>query len=261
MSSWIYSVDSHVGRVRSNNEDSYIANGRAGYWIVADGMGGHAAGDIASQIACQACSDALSQGADVVRAIQIAHQAVLAGIRQGLGSGNMGTTIVVARLQGQQLDIGWIGDSRAYLYNGFHLRQLTRDHSFVQQLVDLGTITAAEAQRHPERNVIMQSLGSSAERQLDIGHIVHTLNRNERLLLCSDGLNGEISDNTISTLLRKNITPEAAVSALIDASLAAGGKDNVTCAVIQAADCSQPPIRHWFSTQLQNLQSLFKNEQ
>lgn len=258
MNSWIYSIDSHTGRVRSANEDSYVANPQAGYWLIADGMGGHAAGDVASQLACQACSDALAQGTSIERAIEIAHRAVRQAIEQGLGAPNMGTTIVVATIRGNQLEIGWIGDSRAYVYNGFQLRQLSRDHSYVQSLVDMGTITPAEALRHPERNVIMQSLGASDEKALEIGRASYTLKRNDRVLLCSDGLSSELSHSQLSTLLRKHIDPNTAVAQLIDAALTAGGKDNITCAVIQRAECSQPPASSWFRAQLARLQEILK---
>jgi protein phosphatase len=228
-----YSVGSHAGLVRELNEDSYLALPEYGLWVVADGMGGHEAGEIASQIAIQEISNGIKDGLSLNDAIASAHHAIQNAAQKGYGTENMGTTVVAVRLNELDYEIAWVGDSRAYLWNTA-LRQLTSDHSYVQLLLDSGLIAASEAASHPRRNVISQALGLSGNGHdtFKIDSVTGRLNENDALLLCSDGLNGEVSDKEIALILAQEKSNPVVVDRLIEAALAGGGRDNVTVIMV-----------------------------
>lgn len=245
MSTTEHGIATHTGRVRNLNEDSFFADPELGLWIVADGMGGHESGEVASRIAVDFIHEQVARGVSLREAAARAHDVVTLAAREGLGKPGMGSTLVALQLQGAQYHVVWVGDSRAYLWSGVGLRQLTRDHSFVQRMVDEGQISSAEAANHPYRNVITQALGVADLDQVEVGEVTGTLNRGEMILLCSDGLTGEVSEGEIDTLLQPGDGLQAQAEALVAAALEHGGSDNVTVALVaapgDAAEALQDP--------------------
>lgn len=152
MVAFSFGVGTSVGNVREHNEDSYYIDADLGLWMVADGMGGHAAGEIASVVAKQAIETSIKLGDDVEAAIQKAHLAILQSVKEGVGKQGMGTTVIAAQFDGHDYKVAWVGDSRAYLWDGQHkLSQISKDQSLVQMLVDAGGITPEEARYHPKK--------------------------------------------------------------------------------------------------------------
>ena len=230
-----YAAETHRGNIRKLNEDCYEADPEHGLWLVADGVGGHACGDVASELTRATIKSVYHRSGDLVEAIEAAHQAVLAAIKRREGGANMGSTVVAAAIDGHNYQIAWVGDSRAYLWNG-KLRLLSTDHSYVEALVAKGVITRAEAFKHPKRNIITQSIGVSADSGLKVDTVSGTLAAGERLLLCSDGLNDELEDHLIADTLGQHISPQQQVKHLLEGALTNGGRDNVTIIVIDPTE-------------------------
>ncbi len=228
-----FALGTHTGWVRKLNEDSHLALPKLGLWVIADGMGGHEAGEVASGITVLEIARSIEQGMPLVEAIETAHRKIQTAARNGEGGANMGSTVVAAKLEGLRYEIAWVGDSRAYLWNGA-LHQLTKDHSYVQQLLDAGLITKSEIRGHPYRNVISQALGTGGADQVNIKAdlVSGELGENDTLLLCSDGLSGEVDDDVIADILAETMDAQTRVERLIAAALAAGGKDNITVIVL-----------------------------
>lgn len=227
---------SDVGHRRAHNEDAVRVDERAGLLVVADGMGGHAAGEVASRMAVDAVVAAVTgEERSLAEAVHAAHGAVVQAAVAGHGAPGMGTTCVACRLQAGELDVAWVGDSRAYLLREGTLRLLTRDHSYVQSLVDAGVLDAAEAARHPERHVLARCIGSGALARDEVDARTVEVGPGDRVLLCSDGLTGELDDDGIAAILERDADDRAAVDTLIEAALAAGGHDNVTVVVATVA--------------------------
>lgn len=222
-----------VGRVRDHNEDTYIAVPENGLWAVADGMGGHSAGEIASAIAVEVIAAEVGNGCPLDEAIEKAHQAILQAALEGQGAPGMGCTVVALKLSGYEVEVAWVGDSRAYLWDGA-LRPLSRDHSFVQQLIDSGAISEEEARHHPQRSVITQALGADELKTVRVDSVRDILARGERLLLCSDGLTGEVDDAYIADVMSRTSDSQQAVEQLIAAANNNGGSDNVTVILVDA---------------------------
>ncbi|NDW21188.1 Stp1/IreP family PP2C-type Ser/Thr phosphatase [Alteromonas hispanica] len=223
-----------VGMVRDHNEDSFVCDSEAGIWLVADGMGGHESGEIASEIASDEIPRLIKAGTLPSNAIQAAHEAIKSAPEKGVGVKGMGTTAVLATADRAQLTISWVGDSRAYLYSPTELIQVTKDHSFVQHLLDSGAITQEEAELHPEKNIITQCLGTESLESVTVDEIKLQLYKDEKLLLCSDGLTGEVSDAEIFEILKATDSLETAVSTLISKANENGGSDNITVILIDA---------------------------
>lgn len=221
----------HPGLRRDKNEDHYVADGVLGLWIVADGLGGHSNGEIASAIACDVIRRDVSEGVELVDAIAHAHREVLDEIaRQGLDS-NMGTTVVALMLRDGHYDIAWVGDSRAYLFDG-HLKQLTDDHSAINELLAKGVIDSRRAAQHPQRHALSRSLGVSDRNASEPGAVSGSLKAGQQILLCTDGLTDELSDAEILAELRINAEPDEQADALVKAALAKGGHDNLTLIIV-----------------------------
>ncbi len=240
MAVWKDFALTHTGNVRSNNEDAFACHPELGLWLVADGMGGHEAGEVASAIAIETIVEQVRQGRDVTEAIRTAHDNVLHMSHTERGAKGMGTTVVALHAQGSRYRIAWVGDSRAYLWTktGEHsgnLEQITTDHSYVQMLVAAGTISAQEALSHKDKNVITQCLGSMDSEQIRVDTVEREWQANQWLLLCSDGLSDELSFEQISTLLTTHNHPEAATHALLDETLKQGGRDNTTIVIVTSA--------------------------
>lgn len=231
-----------VGRVRSLNEDSYIA--RRPLFLVADGLGGHARGDAASQAAIQVFDEAFPDGAPanpdaVVAAISAANTAVRAlSLPDDFGPAVSGTTLVGLVEVATEDDTQWfalnVGDSRLYRLAGTGLEQLSVDHSAVQELYEAGLITAAQMDSHPERNIITRALG--AEDDVDPDTWTVQAMGEEVFLVCSDGLTRELTDDEIAAILTRALADPSADPArdLVDAAVAAGGRDNVTVVVVRS---------------------------
>lgn len=223
-----------TGCVREHNEDAYGAHPELGLWVVADGMGGVSGGEVASAVAVDTIVRAVAQGVELTAAIDDAHRAILASAAAGHGSRGMGTTAVVLRLGGRRFELAWVGDSRAYvLEQGQPLRQLTRDHSYVQALLDQGLIDSDQAASHPYRHVITRVLGSPETPGVEADRVAGEVRRGDWLLLCTDGLSGELSDAEIGGLIREADASGQAAQALLAAALERGGHDNVTLILLR----------------------------
>jgi serine/threonine protein phosphatase PrpC len=227
-----FCADTHAGS-RELNEDSYLSLPDYGVWAIADGMGGHGSGDMASQIAVLEIERLIKQGNSLTQAITSAHQAIQKAALSGDGQGDMGTTVVAVKLDGLNYEIAWVGDSRAYLWNGA-LHQLTTDHSYVQLLLNKGMITPAEALTYPGRNIVVQALGVGGMNKaaINIEQVFGKLNQGDSLLLCSDGLSGEISDEVIAASMLEKSNNQSKVNCLIGSALTAGSKDNITVILV-----------------------------
>lgn len=234
----VYAAHSVAGQVRTHNEDAILCCPALHVWAVADGMGGHEYGEVASALALQALETACAAGEDLVEAVNAANRAVLAAAEQR-GRG-MGTTLVAAQFTESDFKVAWIGDSRAYRISAAYIEQLTHDHSWVQAMVDAGELSREDARHHPQRNVIFQCLGRGDQR-LDVGLVSGSLGTHELLLLCSDGLTGELLDEQIQQLCTSADTLEAVVEQLIALANQMGGRDNISCIVLGRA-LTEPPV-------------------
>ncbi len=221
-----------VGRVRDHNEDNCGAFPELGLYIVADGMGGHAAGEVASAIAVEQIPALVQAGHSLVSAVEATHASILDAAESGQGRQGMGCTVVAMRFEGNFYEIAWVGDSRGYLWNGSELRPLTKDHSFVQELIDRGNISEEEALVHPQRNVITQALGAGTRQGLKVGRVAGQLQPDEVVLLCSDGLTGEVHDKEIAQILDQEQGLPQAADVLIRAANDNGGSDNITVILV-----------------------------
>ena len=231
----MWGARSDVGCVRPHNEDSYLV--QSPLFCVCDGMGGHAAGEVASSIAVETIAKTAPNAADPARlaaAVEAANAAVIEAAMNGLGKPGMGCTATCAYIENDTVAIAHVGDSRAYLLHEGTLIRVTRDHSYVEELVDAGEITADEARVHPNRSVITRALGSDPAMYAD--HFQLNIEEGDRLILCSDGLSSMVPDSDIENIATQSSTAQICVDNLVDAALAAGGHDNVTVIVVDLVD-------------------------
>ncbi len=251
-------VQSHTGMLRDHNEDNYLVDARHGLFLVADGMGGHLAGEVASKLCVETIHTqllAFEQRADarlesavkaVKDAIEVANRDIRAGARAASERANMGTTVVLVLVRGEAAIVAHVGDSRVYLLREGHLRPLTRDHSLLQEQVGAGFISHEEARNSHNRNLVTRALGveDSVEPDVDIVDI----RPGDIFLLCSDGLNTMVPDTDIELILTELETnPALAARVLVGVANDNGGHDNVTVALawspIQGAVAEAPPAR------------------
>jgi serine/threonine protein phosphatase PrpC len=269
-----WGAGTHPGRIRPDNEDHLHASN--GIYVVADGMGGHEAGEIASALAVERIRDVLiaedlaPTAERVVEAISEANGDIFRAAIANPGQAGMGTTVtaiaviedpmagrgepnidandgldldkvtpVVPRDQPEALVLANVGDSRTYLYRHGRLRRVTIDHSYVQELVSTGHITDDEARTHPRRNIITRALGIEPDVKVDWWTL--PLVRGDRFVLCSDGLVDEVADPDITRVLAENSDPQAAVDLLIEMANEAGGRDNVTIIIVDVLEGDTPP--------------------
>ena len=219
-----------IGCLRDHNEDSLVVT--PPLFAVADGMGGHAAGEVASEIAVNVLAERAPAHPDseaLGRAVEEANRAVIRAAHEGRGREGMGTTMTAAMLEGERLIIAQVGDSRAYLLHQGKLQQLTRDHSLMADMIEAGQLTPEEARSHPNRSVITRALGSDPHTQPDLYEI--NVETGDRLLICSDGLSGMVCDNEIESTLARVRDPQRCASQLVNEAIANGGHDNVTVIV------------------------------
>lgn len=223
------------GLVRAHNEDSHLVMTPQGLFAVADGMGGHAAGEVASRIAIDAVREVFDEESLspesvpelLRRAVERSNDRIAERIRSQPEYLGMGTTLVILLANSQQFWIAHVGDSRAYLIRNDEIIQLTTDHSFVNELVRLGMLSREEAARDPRRNVVTRALGSGSRVSPDIAQ--GSMQPGDVVLLCSDGLNTMLDDDEILAIVRQNGQDlPAACHQLVEAANHAGGEDNVT---------------------------------
>jgi protein phosphatase len=230
---------SDVGKVRDHNEDAYLVDDQLGLVAVADGMGGHQAGEVASATALEALRAAVTSGEGIRDAVTAANDAVYEKSTTDERLRGMGTTLTAATLAtGGTLLLGHVGDSRAYLLHDGELRRLTTDHSLVEELIQAGEITPEEAEADPRRSMITRALGIDPD--VDVDLYPTQLVSGDRLLFCSDGLTGMVTEDQIRTILTEERDAGAAATRLIAAANAAGGIDNITVLIVDVVDDEEP---------------------
>ena len=218
----------HVGLRRTRNEDTYYADASLGLFLVADGMGGHQHGEVASALVREAMVELVSRGHGLVEAVHGAAERLLAHARGSDDILPMGTTVAALRLVDDGYEAAWVGDSRIYVWRQ-ELQQISHDHSLVQALVEAGQLDPAKASQHPQRNVLTQALGVTAAAQLHIGMSRGPAMPGTGFLLCSDGLTEEVADAAIAGLMaRTDLAAQECVDQLLLAALDVGGSDNIT---------------------------------
>jgi len=238
----------HEGQLRSQNEDH--AHADVGLFVVADGMGGHLAGEVASEMAVDRLKERMPADSetsldDLVGAIHEANLEIYRGSTDDPDQAGMGTTVTAVAVvadphDGEAFAVANVGDSRSYVVRHGRLRQLTIDHSFVQELVAEGAITRAEARTHPRRNIVTRALG--IEPYVRVDSWTMPIIRGDRFVLCSDGLVDEITDDAISEILQAHPDdPDAAAQGLVDAANEAGGRDNITVVIVDVLQGDDPP--------------------
>jgi PPM family protein phosphatase len=241
----------HVGRQRQHNEDSFLVESTARLFLVADGMGGHAAGEIASRIAVDSISEFILHTKEddgtwphaydehykrstnrLMAAVRMANTRVLEAMRKDARLRGMGTTVVAAMADGDVMSFAHVGDSRAYLIRENALTRITNDHSWVFEQVQAGMLTEAEAEKHPLRNVITRALGGALQVNPDASEI--KAKPGDVFLLCSDGLTGMVPEDEILRIVTESENVEAACQTLIDVANERGGLDNITAILVKA---------------------------
>lgn len=244
-----YAMLTSTGRVREHNEDAVLAY--PPLFVVADGLGGHEAGEVASNLAIQTIQAHAPKHPDslgLMRSVQRANQAILKAVREGIGKPGMGTTLTAAIVESGKVTLAQVGDSRAYLLRAGRLAQVTQDHSVVAAMQRSGSISEAEARSHPQRNVITRALGSDTNLVVDTYEF--DTQRGDRWLLCSDGLHGVLADELLQEILLENSDPRTCVDELIRIANDAGGPDNISAIIIDVdSDTIRPEEkkRHKFS--------------
>lgn len=228
----------HEGCVREVNEDNYLVRPRHGLWVVADGMGGHENGRLASQTVVDALQDisvpqTASELMDVVESRVISANATLRDYADSHGGAVLGSTVVALLTHRGSYACVWSGDSRIYLSRGGRLSQVTRDHTEVQELVDQGILSAQEAKTWPRANVVTRAIGVHDEPSLDVE--TGQLRDGDCFVLCSDGLTGHVDDPEIEEILVGQVAQEAS-DTLVNLALERGGKDNVTVIVVRVRE-------------------------
>jgi protein phosphatase len=241
---WQIAGLSDTGLRRELNEDNMLmweADMPCGLYVVADGMGGHDAGEVASSLAVEAIqqhfmshtptSTTISFNEWLTSAVMTANQTVLAGQGDRTEERKMGSTLVMAQVADGQAHIANVGDSRAYHITNLGIQQISVDHSLVERLVQIGQLTREEARTHKQKNVIYSTIGDKPDMEIGLYHV--DLQPGDRLLLCSDGLSGMLTDDEILQISRSQPDPAAACKGLIEAAKRAGGHDNITAIIVQ----------------------------
>ncbi|TMP53052.1 MULTISPECIES: protein phosphatase 2C domain-containing protein [unclassified Pseudoalteromonas] len=230
----------HRGAVRQLNEDAHVEINSHNLWVVADGMGGHEAGEVASQLVVDVIRTQVEKFkledlnvSDIVKAIEDANKQLTEYSAQYLSNKTAGSTVTALFVKNERYYILWVGDSRAYLLRNSKLTQVSRDHSQVNDLIDEGMISVEEAKNHPLSNVITRAVGVMDEVKVDV--VEGDINTGDIFLLCSDGLTGELSDEEICLSLEPSSIIDSGM-ALMHSSLVRGAKDNVTCILVKYDD-------------------------
>ncbi|MDD2844308.1 MAG: Stp1/IreP family PP2C-type Ser/Thr phosphatase [Rhodoferax sp.] len=247
---YAYYAQTDPGLTRPNNEDSFLLDENCGVAVLADGMGGYNAGEVASSMATTsiaaeltrflARNEPLHQADDLcrllVRSVDKANLEILQAAAGNPNYKSMGTTVVVGVFEGQQLFLTHVGDSRCYRFRGGALVQITKDHSMLQEQVDAGLITRTHAAHAPGRNLLTRALGVEAKLPLEVK--IHPVEADDLYLMCSDGLTDMVDDASIASLMSEATDLAQRASALIHLANAKGGRDNVTVILVQAVAAS-----------------------
>lgn len=241
---------SDVGRQRNLNEDAYLVDAGKSLFVVADGMGGHAAGEVASKIATETIQDFIAHTEEedgtwphaydenfsrptnrLMSAMKIANSRVIEAMKRDVRLQGMGTTVVGGLLDGNRISVAHVGDSRAYLVRDGQMSRITSDHSWVFEQVRAGVMTEAEAEKHPLRNVITRALGGASTVVPDATEL--EVRPGDVLLLCSDGLTGMVTDDDILRIITQTEDVAEACEKLIESANESGGHDNITAVVVR----------------------------
>lgn len=249
-----------TGRVRTNNEDTIALDERCGVAVLADGMGGYAAGEVASGMACQFIQTELGRwltqaaanasDGDVKRAMDIcvdnANHAIFSAANSNPQYAGMGTTLVLAVFRSGRLLLGHIGDSRAYRWRQGQLQQITKDHSLLQEQIDAGILTVEQAQYAANKNLVTRALG--VEEMVLMETHLHDIQAEDVYLLCSDGLSDMLRDTDIADVLQAHepLGLSGMGTALIGAANEAGGRDNIAVVLVRAQGEAEPVARSWW---------------
>jgi PPM family protein phosphatase len=217
-----------VGRVREGNEDGFVA--AEPLFAVADGMGGHQGGEVASKVALETLQKAADGTADLAEVVQEANRAVFTRASQDPALLGMGTTLTAVLVEEHRLHLAHVGDSRMYLARDGRLERITRDHTVVEEMVEQGRLTPEEAAIHPQRSIVTRALG--VEEDIQVDELDLDVRPGDRVLLCSDGLTGMVDEGEILRLLTEHRDAQAATDALVDAANRAGGQDNITAVIL-----------------------------
>ncbi len=223
-----------TGCVRAHNEDAIYCGDDL--WLIADGMGGHARGEVASRLAIEAVVQNFSANGDLLYAIEQAQKQIRSACEFSVDSRFMGTTIVALCCRGLSYEIAWVGDSRAYLWDVENqtLSQLTQDHSLVSDMVTKGLLTDEQAMSHPKRHVLTRCLGSHRLGNTDIGHIQRIWQPQQQILLCSDGLSDALSAAQLALVFTAQKDKPSLLQTMLDLVKTAGGDDNISAILIDA---------------------------
>lgn len=243
-----------VGRKRRHNEDAYLIDEERGLFVVADGMGGHAAGEVASRITVESIQEFIAateeehesswpfgfnsrvslEGNRLTTAVERANEKVMRAVQNRPELKGMGTTVVAALFDADRATLVHVGDSRAYLFRDGELRRLTDDHSWVQEQVNAGILSEDEAKSHPLKNVVTRALGGAAHVSVDLIEV--PVRVGDRYLLCSDGLTGMLPDEELYEHFRTGGPLDAIVRSLVEFANARGGVDNITAILVEVKD-------------------------
>ncbi len=256
---WHFECRSDPGRVRELNEDSCLCEPDMGLWVVADGMGGHSCGEVASALAIKSIKDGCLAGQSLSASIQQAHKDILAAAAEGKGADGMGTTAVAVQHRGEEFTVAWVGDSRAYIWQPDiqRLTQITQDHSLVARLLSAGLISKEEAKSHPQRHLITQCLGSRELEQVKVDEVTFNWEPGQVLLLCSDGLTEELTDGDMKTIFSAQSDLAKTADRLLRMALNKGGQDNISMVLLRSPVLAPSglaglvyQVRKWFRKKL-----------
>ena len=243
----IFAGATDIGRKRKSNQDSICLDPKHLFFAVADGMGGHNGGDIASQLSTSIMPNYLAQSTEkddgqlMNNLIQSINSAILKKAEEVPELHGMGTTVSAIKFSGANLIIGNVGDSRVYMINNSHIYQLTRDHSFVQEKLNMNIYSREDAAKDPQKNVLVRSVGFEQDLQVDV--FTYRISKNDIFIICSDGLHGKVSDADILEIVRRHVKDpsqctksdvEKLVHALIHQANENGGQDNISVIVVVA---------------------------
>jgi serine/threonine protein phosphatase PrpC len=221
----------HQGYRRASNEDNFLVAENRSLWAVADGLGGHTDGEYASAVAVTSVMQSVRAGSSLVRALETAHRDILSAADNGFGRQGMGSTIVALQFLENQFHVAWVGDCRAYLWDGT-LSRLTRDHTLGEAMIERhqGRIDGLGEVRN--RKQLYKSLGSPLEKKVEVDSIARPWQRGDAILLCSDGLTDELTDATIANVFQEQLSVEQTGAVLLQSALASGGRDNITLILV-----------------------------
>jgi len=236
-----HGVKTDPGCERELNEDSVGAYPELNLWFVADGMGGHGGGDVASQVVASCLPNAIRQNKSMTEAIREAHASVEEAAREGRGADHMGSTVVALSTGESGYDIAWVGDSRAYLWDG-ELHQVTRDHSLVQEYLDSRNLDADAVDLSQWNNVITQCLGPANSGVPRVDTVHGDWHQGDRILLCSDGLYNEVPAPDIASVMKESgrVDDQQIVDRLVSEACKGGGNDNISVIIVSAPDTAGP---------------------